>query len=68
MSDKKKVTVEILIKMEKALRLKALTGFEEDIVRDRRMALRRYNMKTVFSEKQMEILDELAERYDQIKR
>ena len=63
-----KVTEEFLVTIEKAARLKVITGFEKRVLKDRKAAIEEYSMKAVFTAAQFEVLTAMALRYDAVKR
>lgn len=63
---KKPLTTAILIMLEKACRLKVVTGFEKRFLIDRCDAVERFSMKAVFSRKQIEVIEEMAARHDEV--
>jgi hypothetical protein len=63
-----KITRAILIQMEKAARLKVVTGFEKRLLLDRVGAVEQYSMGAVITEAQFEVIEEMAKRYDLVVR
>lgn len=59
-----KVTERILVAMEKASRLKVVTGFERRLLQDRIDAVGHYSMGAVITKSQVKVLEEMAQRYD----
>jgi hypothetical protein len=59
-----KITRAILVQMEKAARLKVVTGFEKRLLLDRIGAVEQYSMGTVITVAQFEVIEEMATRYD----
>jgi hypothetical protein len=63
-----KITQAILIQMEKASRLRVVTGFERRLLLDRVGAVEQYSMGAVITVAQFEVIEEMAKRYDLVVR
>jgi len=61
-----KVTQAMLVDMEKASRLKVVTGFERSLLADRVEAVNKYSMGAVITSSQLEVIREMARRYDSV--
>lgn len=64
MTKENSITPDILVVMEKAAKLKVMTGYEEKILGNRMRALKEYSMKTQVTPKQLEVFQDMADRYD----
>jgi len=64
--DKEKIPIgeDIFVKMEKASRLNVVSGFEKRLLSNRMMAIEDYGMKAVITKAQIEVIEEMARRYD----
>ncbi len=63
MSDREKIAEGVIIHLEAASRLTALTAYERDFVQGLLTRFNMYGLKMVITEKQCGILAELAHRY-----
>lgn len=65
-NDKTKIKISqaMLIAMEKASRLKVVTGFERRLLADRLAAVDEYSMGAVMTISQFQVIEEMAKRYD----
>jgi hypothetical protein len=61
-----KVTQDILVDMEKASRLRVVTGFERSLLADRVGAVNQYSKGAVITSSQLEVIREMARRYDSV--
>ncbi len=64
MTEKTKINQYDLVMLEKAASLKAVTNFEECLISDRLMGIKKFGLNCVMSDEQRAVLMELAERYD----
>ncbi len=64
---KRKVNEPVPILIEKAARLKVVTGFEKSLLRDRMVAVDEYSMKAVMTVGQLEVISDMASRYDALR-
>jgi hypothetical protein len=64
MSEKSSVTQSDLVLLEKAASLKTVTNFEECLIMDRLMGVKKFGLKCAMSDEQRAVLMELADRYD----